>query len=121
MELIGIKDIDNIIFDYKYQIEHTEKFNKCLDLIKKNYYNIFDKITTKKIIGDKIIMYKCIKNDIIIIQSTSKIIEEEGVHIAYYSAIINNKYYFNKNKMLREKNKTLIYDKNKKPNMLYFI
>ena len=29
------KDVDNIIYDYVAQLEHTEKFQKCLQHIKK--------------------------------------------------------------------------------------
>jgi hypothetical protein len=30
MDITNIKDIDNIIIDYKYQLETQEKFKKCI-------------------------------------------------------------------------------------------
>ena len=57
---IFYKDIQNIIDDYKYSIEHYEKYKKCLKLIPKkrilmyhdNIYNhilYFDKVNNNTI------------------------------------------------------------------------
>ena len=35
------KDVENMILDMKYQLEHREKFNKCLDYIK-HYVSTMD-------------------------------------------------------------------------------
>jgi len=34
------KELEDIILDYKYQIEHTHKFKKCLEEINKIEYKI---------------------------------------------------------------------------------
>ena len=41
MNILGIKDLDNIIIDYKSQLEHFEKYKKCLKLIKKKRKFLF--------------------------------------------------------------------------------
>lgn len=37
------KDLVNLIFDYKNQLEHSEKLNKCLRKIKKLQFTYFKK------------------------------------------------------------------------------
>jgi len=36
------KELEDIILDYKYQIEHTQKFKKCLETINKIDYKIYE-------------------------------------------------------------------------------
>ena len=41
MSILNIKDLDNIIYDYKNQLETFEKYEKCLDEIKQMDYEIY--------------------------------------------------------------------------------
>ena len=60
MDIIG-NDCSNIIIDYKYQLDHIEKFKNCLRIIKLKCINCDCRINTYCIIckNRKLCGYKC--------------------------------------------------------------
>jgi hypothetical protein len=59
MDITNIKDIDNIIIDYKYQLETQEKFKKCIKDIPKcrTLNDKYQNISSYGHIQDDIIYY----------------------------------------------------------------
>ena len=95
--MTGIKDIDNIIFNYKYQLEHTEKLNKSLEIINDMNYRINDGNTSAIMINNQLILYRYNNDNMITLKTLIKDrmeIKKDGKCIyRKHSLICNNKYY----------------------------
>ena len=102
--MTGIKDIDNIIFNYKYQLEHAEKFNKSLDLINDSIYTNYEGIQSSMVINNKYTFY--INKGMYIIGFSGCSIENKQMF-----CIHKNKYYDNykkKNMIINENNMMIL-------------
>ena len=107
MEILS-KDIEDIIIDYKYQLEHWEKMKKVFKninnmnyhILKNNIFGCFDKFSSKKTIK-KGLFYVNIKY--------VKVLPCKGSNFESYLGIFKSIKSPNKEKLIDSKNRFINY------------